>query len=310
MMNTRQARVIDPVLTAAAQGYISAERVGNTLFPSVPVNVRGGTVLEFGREAFRLYAARRAPGASTQTIGFGYKGKPFELVQDALNAVIPRELMDEATAVPGVDMQRRGVNVVMNSLTLTLEYEQAQLATNPDNFPDGRKLALAGASKWSDPDSDPEGDVANAKEVVRLSCGVDPNRMVISKPAFRALKRHPKIIERFKYTTAESITTSMLAALLELDMLKVGQSVVLDVPENAETFSDVWGNCGVLAYVPASPEGPEEPSFGYTYTLKGHPYVEPVAWDNDRKSHVCGVTYERKPVVTGIASGFLFQNVV
>ncbi len=53
----------------------------------------------------------------------------------------------------------------------------------------------------------------------------------------------------------------------------------------------------------------EQPSFGYTYTLKGHPFVEPARWEGGKRSHVYGVTFERKPVLTGIASGFLFQAI-
>ncbi|MFC3086888.1 hypothetical protein [Tabrizicola soli] len=54
----------------------------------------------------------------------------------------------------------------------------------------------------------------------------------------------------------------------------------------------------------------EQPSFGYTYTLKGHPFVKPPRWEGGKRSWIYGVTYERKPVLTGIASGFLFSNIV
>lgn len=309
-LNLSQARAVDPILTAVAQGYKHAERVGHTLFPAVPVEVRGGTVLEFGRESFRLYMSRRAPGAPVLSIDFGYKGTKFELTQDALKAKIPREILDDARAVPNVNMQTRAVNVCMSSLTLTVEAEQAKLATDPANFADDRKLALAGEAKWSAPDSDPAEDVAGAKEAIRMSCGVDPNRMVISSPIFRALKNHPKIVERFKYTTADSITAAMLANYFDLDMLKVGKAVALDGAAATDApFADVWGNAAVLAYVPAAPMGPEEPSFGYTYTLRGHPFVEPGYYDTDVYSWVYGVTYERLAVLTGISTGFLFQNV-
>lgn len=309
-LSLSQARVVDPVLTAVAQGYKHAERVGHTLFPTVPVEVRGGTVLEFGRESFRLYMSRRAPGAPVLHIDFGYKGRKFELVQDALKAKVPREILDDARAVPGVDMQARAINVCMNSLTLTVEAEQAKLATDPLNYTDDRKVMLAGDMKWSAPDSDPVEDVATAKETIRMSCGVDPNRMVISSSIFRALKNHPKIIDRFKYTSSDSITAAMLANYFDLDMLKVGKAVALDGAAAVDApFMDVWGNSAVLAYVPAAAMGPEEPSFGYTYTLRGHPFVEPGAYDANVYSWLYGVTYERLPVLTGIAAGFLFQNV-
>ncbi len=62
-LNTNTARVIDPVLSGIAQGYRHVERVGHVLFPAIPVLQRGGKVIEFGRESFFDYKARRSPGA-------------------------------------------------------------------------------------------------------------------------------------------------------------------------------------------------------------------------------------------------------
>ncbi len=80
-LNNRTARVVDPVLSGIAQGYRHAQRVGHILFPRIDVTQRGGHVIEFGRESFFDYKARRAPGADTMNIQFGYEGKPYVLDQ-------------------------------------------------------------------------------------------------------------------------------------------------------------------------------------------------------------------------------------
>ncbi|CAK0772392.1 hypothetical protein WCLP8_4870007 [uncultured Gammaproteobacteria bacterium] len=51
----------------------------------------------------------------------------------------------------------------------------------------------------------------------------------------------------------------------------------------------------------------EEPSYGYTYTMKGHPMVEAPYYDNNKRSTIYGVTFERKPVLTGQCAGFLIN---
>jgi hypothetical protein len=66
----------------------------------------------------------------------------------------------------------------------------------------------------------------------------------------------------------------------------------------------------VLAYVPNETRGFEEPSFGYTYRLRGHPFVEQPQWDSSKKSWVYGVTFDRLPVLTGADAGFLFKSAV
>lgn len=37
--------------------------------------------------------------------------------------------------------------------------------------------------------------------------------------------------------------------------------------------------------------------------------MEPARWEGGKRSWVYGVTYERKPLLTGIASGFLFTGI-
>ena len=71
-MTPSQARVIDPILTTAAQGYQNAEFVGAALFPAVAVQQRGGKIVSFNKEDFRLYATGRTPGANTKRVSFGY----------------------------------------------------------------------------------------------------------------------------------------------------------------------------------------------------------------------------------------------
>jgi hypothetical protein len=308
-LNNQTARVVDPILSGVAQGYTNAERVGHLLFPAIEVTQRGGQVIEFGREAFYNYRSRRAPGADAINIQFGYQGKPYALEQYSLDAPIPREHAEEAAAVPGIDLGKRAVNVAMSSLTLNLEIAQANLATDPNSYPAANRLVLTGTARWDNAASDPLKDVEAAKDQVRTTCGVEPNRMVISPKGFKALKQHAKIAERFKYTTAESITAKMIAGLLDLDELAVGKGTYCDSLVAGAPFKDIWGNFAALAYVPSQNAALEEPSFGYTYTLKGHPFVEPPRWEGGKRAWIYGVTYERKPVLTGISSGFLFQTI-
>ncbi|MDR0807688.1 MAG: hypothetical protein LBE86_00920, partial [Gemmobacter sp.] len=98
-LNTNTARVIDPVLSGIAQGYRHAQRIGHVLFPAIEVTQRGGQVIEFGRESFFDYKARRAPGADAINIQFGYEGKPYALQQYSLDVPVPREHAEEAQAV-------------------------------------------------------------------------------------------------------------------------------------------------------------------------------------------------------------------
>ncbi|GAB0055804.1 hypothetical protein SIID45300_00101 [Candidatus Magnetaquicoccaceae bacterium FCR-1] len=305
LMSPNQVRVIDPVLTEIAQGYRHAEHVGQALFPKVPVQVSGGQVLEFGRESFKLYQVRRAPGAATRRIQFGFLGKSFALMQDSIEAQVPREYQRDASRAPGIDLAQRSISGALRALSLTLEYDQASLATNPDNYDNNHKLTLSGSDQWSDGGSNPSGDIDAAREAVRASVGIYPNTLVLSAKAFAALKSHPQVVDRFKYTSRDSVTPDMLAALWDLQTVAVGKAVAFN---DAGQDIDIWGNHAILAYTPAHSSGIEDPSFGYTYTMEGHPLVERPYYENNAKSWIYPVTYERVPVLTGILSGFLIRN--
>lgn len=307
-LNPSQVRVVDPILTNVAQGYSHPERVGNMLFPRVPVRQRGGQVIEFGKESFKKYKTRRAPGAATKRLQFGYEGKPFALVQDSLEGLVPWEHQQDANQVPGIDMGTEAVNEVMNILTLSLEIEQAELASDADNYASGSKETLDGSDQWSDDDSDPGAQIDDGKETVRKKVGVRPNTLAINGAAFTRLTRHPKIREQFKYTSGDSVSLEMLAEYFRLRRIAVFESVYME--EGSDEMQDVWPNVAVLAYVPAQVSSRRQPSFGYTYTLEGNPLTEEPYQARNRKSWVYPVTFERAPVLSGIESAYLFEDVL
>jgi hypothetical protein len=310
-LSNSSVRVIDPVLSNVAQGYNILDMVGNKLFPRVPVQTRGGQIIEFGREAFRLYQTKRSPGGRTARIQFGYLGKPFALFQDAVEAPVPREYQQDAKVVPGLDLGRRAVNVGMRNMLLSLEVDQANTATNASSYSAGNKVALAGATKWSASTGNPLTDIDTGREAIRQATGMYPNTLVLSAVAFNACKNNPNIVARFQYngkagTDASQITPQMLAGLFNLKEVVVGGGIYWN---DANVSADIWGNNAVLAYVP--PPGDlsiEEPSYGYTYTFEGNPLVEEPYWEPQSKSWVYGVTYERVPVLSGISAGYLIQN--
>lgn len=306
-MNNAAARVVDPVLSTHAQGYRQQKLVGHTLFPRVDVSQRGGKVIEFGKESFILYNSQRAPGTNTKRVQFGYLGKPYSLDSHSLEGVVPREHVAEA-AVPGVKLGQRAVNNVMQALSLTVEYEQAQLARNAALYPAGQKVDLT-AAKWTNPANNPSTDIETGKEAVRASIGMYPNRVVLSAKAYAAAKNNPNIKENFKYTSSKSITAEMLAELWDVETVEVGKAVIAD-PQTG-IFSDIWGTDVVMAYAPeqSGDVNAEQPSFGYTYTLDGNPLVEESYYENSAKSWIYPVTYERAPVLSGITAGYLLQNV-
>nr|WP_309594671.1 major capsid protein [Moraxella osloensis] len=302
--------VIDQVLTTVVQGFVLAENVGRYLFPTVPVTRSGGKVVMFTERDFIVYQTQRAKGSNTKRIDIGYEGQPYALELHSLEGKVPREnLRDAEQTAPSIKLGVRAVNKAMRGIMLPLEVQQANIARDPNNYPASNKVAMSGTSQWTDPSSNPVGDIEKGKEVIRQSCGTDPNTLVLSPAAFKALKDHPAIAKRLTITAdGKAITAAMLADLFEIDNVVVGKAVKWDDIENKVV--DVWGNDAVLAYTPTAAELDKEmPAFGYTYSMEGHPYAEPNYYDNNAKTYFYPVTHERVPVIAGIHAGYLMSNV-
>lgn len=306
-MNTAGARVIDPILTSVAQGYQNNDFVGSALFPSVPVGQRGGKILTFGREGFALYNTARAPGSDTKRIQFGYAGSAYALESHSLEGLVPIEFMQEASAVPGIDLARGAIATVQDVVALRLEYAQAVLATNAANYAASNKVTLAGTGQWSDYTSgvsDPAADVETAKEAIRQKTGKRPNTAVLGASVWAKLRLHPKILDRIKYTGRDSATPELVASLFGIERLLVGDAVY----DSAGTFADVWGKFVVLAYTKLGGVADRGvPSYGYTYRLNGYPMVEKPYEDRNAKSWIYPVTDEVSPVIAGALAGYLIS---
>jgi hypothetical protein len=313
-MTPGAARAIDPILTAVARGYRSAmSPVANVLFPGVPVMQRGGRIVVYGPESFRLVDTRRAPGANTKRIQWDYSTNGYALVDHSLEALVPVEIQQEAAAVPGLDVAAASVRTVQDRMAREREKQAADLALNAALYGAANKVTLTGADQWSDPTSDVFGDVQAAREAVRSKVGVRPNVMVVGPKVLNALSNHPLILARLRGGAGSDSTDRGPASLVELArVFDIAQVVEGDATHwDGAAFQDIWGKFAVLAYtVPASMADLGSPSFGYTYQLEGYPSVETGYYDNNPKSWVYPVTDARQPQLVGPDAGFLISGAV
>ncbi|MBX9881261.1 MAG: major capsid protein [Sphingomonas sp.] len=309
LMSPDQARVVDPILTEHARGYTNAEFIWNGLFPTVTMPTRAAKRIEFGRDSFKRPPVKRAPGAQIGQMDFGYEGKNVALTQRALSAKTPVEHLEEAAEVPGIDLQRMAVDLVLNVIALDKEIEAATIARNAALYPNNNKIALTDADKWSDAASDPLDQLGDYRETIRKRIGKRPNTLAVGGALATALSTHPKIRDHFKYTTSSTVTVDMLKAYFQVDNLLVGDAIY---DQQDGTSLDIWGGDAILAYVaPASTAGQRNmalPSYGYTYQLRGHPFVQPPVYVRDFRSWFNDVFDEYSPELVGADAGFLIQN--
>lgn len=299
-------RVVDPVLSALALGYSNAEFVGDQLLPFVTLDKEGGKIPRFGKEAFKIYATERALRAKSNRIN-PEDVDGIDISLDEHDLEYPIDYREDAEAA--FPLQAHATNRVVEGIRLRHEAMVASMTQNPANYPAGNKIALSGSAVFTDPNSDPEGVVDDAKAAVRNKIVKEPNTMVIGYQAWRALKRHPKLKEILSDTRSRLVQLNDMREIFEIESVVVGKGVY---STDAGVTTDLWGGNLVLAYVPkaapaAAGDAPVrsayEPSFGYTLRKKGNPVVD--TRTEDGKLEIIRNTDIFRPYMLGAEAGYL-----
>lgn len=308
-MTPRQARVVDPLLTAIARGFEpETSLVGDLLFPVVQCDSRTGQLVVFGNEAFQVQSTKRAPGTNVPRTQISYGSDKFVLADHGLDAQVPVEIGQEAQQV-GIDMAANSVFAVQNKLALEREKEAAVLSQTADNYPTSNKTTLSGSNQWSHADSNPFAVVDAGKKAVRAKIGRRPNLMVVGPNVLSALRNHPKVLDRLSTASDRApATVQQLQALFEVDQIVEG---VATENTGSDTWADLWGNNAVLAYtVPKSLAQRGSMCYGYTYQLAGMPQVGQGYWDSSVRSMVYPVDECYSRYLVGNIAGYLITDAV
>ncbi|GJQ42664.1 MAG: hypothetical protein D8M26_13520 [Ignavibacteriae bacterium] len=265
-------RIVDPVLTNLARGYHNSMMIASALFPIVTVQKEAGKIPLFTKESFKIYNTERAIRAKSNRISPEDRSSiDFVLTEHDLEYPIDyREEQEDS-----LPSKMNATKVCVDGIALRLEKIAADMAQDLANFPAGNKVTLAAGDKFTNTSSDPFPIFSDAVEAVRASIGVRPNVCVMGASSYAALKEHPGVIDRIKYSQKGVITPELLKQLLDFEQLYIGDAVYAS---DANDFSDVWSDNVIIAYVPKAqsniPRSYFEPAFGYTLKKINMPVVD------------------------------------
>jgi Phage major capsid protein E len=336
MMNLQATYAgVDPILTTLAQGFmLPATNIANFIAPVVDTPTRAGRILRFGKEQFAINDFRRAYGTNIPFVQSRYDSEPYALEQEVVAWELPEEVIENAGEGPAqVDLRAIETRNAMSRLMNAYEYTVSQAVTvtgsynpyEPYNGTPGSQTGLgftswtnfktaygnaASTAAWSDSAADPILDVLSLKRAVANQIGIRPNSMVLGTAVFDELLTNQKILDRIKYTTADSIDTDMLARYFGLERgLRVAEGRYLAADG---TLQPVFPADGILLFY--SPNGPSDsvmpagganaatPAFAYTYQLTGTPAVRPEYYIRERRVVRAEITVERVVNLVGLGA--------
>jgi len=163
-------------------------------------------------------------------------------------------------------------------------------------------------------------DVRARVETIRSNTGLKPNVLVIDHGTYNSLKEESTVLDKIKYTERGVLTKELLAAILELDEVLIGEAIYSTAKETkagtAFTAVNIWEkNAGkgsaFLFYRPSSP-GLKIPSAGYQARTKygdvGLPRRTTTWREAAEHQDVYEVAEKTDIVQTGADLGFLWYD--
>lgn len=274
-------------LTQIAVAYFQSDDnyVADKVFPMVPVQHQTDVYYvwqkaDFFRDEAQLRAdATESAGTGVNLITQTYSAKVWALHQDVGPQV-------RANQDPAVDIDATSTRQLMQKMMIRRDrfFMTKYMTTGVWNTAGGGDAtgttAAAGGSpgtftptQWDDDaNSDPFTDIAFAQTTILQNTGFMPNIMLISWNVFQALRKHPLVIDRIKYTNpafAGTVTPALLAQAFDVGRIVVSKAVYNTAGENlTASMSFVAGKNALLLYSPDSP-GLMIPASGYTFGWQG-----------------------------------------
>lgn len=302
--NLAALRVQDPVLTKLAQGYHNLELIGEVLMPTVEIDKEAGKIPKFGRLAFRLPSTvRNLRGTSNRLDPEDITAIDVALEEHDVEYAIDYREENEAI----FSLRQFALNTTQDVIALGREKEVATLALDESKYDSGNKVTLSGTSKITSKQADIFAMFDTGIRAVKRAIGRKPNVCVIAGDVWAALKEHPAVIEKLKYSQVAIVTPEVFGKLIGIDTVKIGEAVY----EESNQLKDIWSDAIVLAYVaPRSTERKGtvyEPSYGYTVRRQGGLFVDTYK-ENGGKLEVIRTTDIHKPHLLGVSAGYLIKG--
>ena len=302
--------------------------IANKVFPSVPVEKQSDLYWKYSKSDLRRTdAKRRAPSTESPGTGWNRTTDSYFCHVYAVHHDIDDQLRANADSVFSLD--KEATQFITNQLLLKRDidwhstyFKEGVWGTNltgVESTPSTNQFI-----QWSSASSDPVAYLDKMFiEFVRQN-GMKPNTLVIGPDVLTALKNHPGILDRIKYTQKGFITEDMLASMLGVKRVLTTWPTVTTGPQipdaKAQDAAAQYNFIGdtksaLLCYTPDSPSL-MTPAAGYTFTWKGYlgGNAQGVLVKNFRMEHIrsdrieAEMTYDMK--IVGKDLGVFMKNVV
>lgn len=275
-----------------------------SIFPICPVELSAGSYYVFELEDLLRDGWQPKPaygkvmptaiGEHTET----YAVKVFQMIM-GIDEIRETDVKRREGPAFANNSRQKQTKVIAEQANIHLDKAFANSFFNKDawgNVRTGVDTTTPGSEefiKFSNDNSDPVDYVAGLKLEMLEKTGREPNRMAMGPDVFRALCKHPALLDRVKYTGSTAnpaqVNLKVLSELFGLDKISVMKSIHNAAKQGKEAEISFIANRKdmLLAYAPDRPSV-QEPSAGYilTWDMLGNGQTMPIFnYDGEGGTH-------------------------
>lgn len=257
---------VDAVLTNVSVAFQqeAATFVAARAFPTVPVAKQSDTFYTYSQaDFFRDQAAPRADSTESAGSGYGLSTSTYSALVYALHKDIGDQVRANSDNPLNPDMDATRYLSQQMLLRQEIDWASTFFTTSvwdTDSTP---------STLWSASGSTPIADIQAGMNTVLTNTGYLPNTLVVSYAVFSELKNHTDFVDRFKYTTSDSITADLIARVVGVDRVLVMRGIKNTAVEGASASYSQIGDKDALLVYSAPSAGLMAPTGGYTFNWTG-----------------------------------------
>lgn len=243
---------VDAALSQVSIDFRNDEFIADIVSPRIRVEKESDKYFVWGTEAFNNPTTIRAPKAAFARTEFSPSTASYACEEYGLE--IPIDDRERRNADAGADIEIAAVEKATGIIMTGREKRLADLLTSTAYVT--QNTTLSGTDQWSDyANSDPVTDIDTARATIHAAGSPNPNLLVLGRAAFDVLKRHPSLLEAFKYNPRSGVVTEgMIAEFFGVERMLLGNARYKTSNEGqADALGYVWGKNAILLYAPKTP---------------------------------------------------------
>lgn len=267
-LDSRDVRV-DPLLSGISVAYRNRTYIGPVVAPVIPSQLDAGKYAVYNQaDWFRNEARKRAAGTRAKRGEYGITFESYLCEETAFAREVPDEI--RRNAMDPIRPDQDATEYATDKVMLAKEVRIATRMMTAATWATGNTATLAGTDQWNDyQNSDPISDLEAALDVMHGKTGVRANTAIIPYAVWKALKHHPDIVDRIKYSEKGLVTMDLIGEIFDIPRILVAEALYTTTNEGvaagSEVYQYVWGKDVWVGYVAPNP-GTMTPTAMYQFS--------------------------------------------